>query len=79
MMYLCIKLYHQAMYYYQVIGKKHKKQVLLPKAVCCCLQTCNLCIIMYMMVLMSGQSLMVTGATVTMLRAKITPYYNVLH
>ena len=34
---------------------------------------------MYMMVLMSGQSLMVTGVTVIVLCAKITPYYNVLH
>ena len=34
---------------------------------------------MYMMVLMSGQSLMVTGVTVIMLHAKISPYYNVLN
>ena len=32
---------------------------------------------MYMMVLMFGQSLMVTGVTVIMLHAKITPYNNV--
>ena len=52
---------------------------MLPEAVCCCLQTCNLCIIMYIIVLMSGQSLMVTGVTGIVLHAKITPYYNVLH
>ena len=34
---------------------------------------------MYMMGLMLGQSLMVTGITVIALHAKITPYYNVLH
>ena len=34
---------------------------------------------MYIMVLMSGQSLMITGVTVIVLRAKISPYYNVLH
>ena len=33
---------------------------------------------MYMMGLMLGQSLMVTGVTVIVLHAKITPYYNVL-
>ena len=64
--------------YYQVIAKNINK-VLLPEAFCCCLQTCNSCNNMYMMVLMFGQSLMVTGVTVIMLHAKITPYYNVLH
>ena len=34
---------------------------------------------MYMMVLMYGQSSMVTGITVIVLHAKISPYYNVLH
>ena len=34
---------------------------------------------MYMMVLMSGQSLMVTGFTVTMLHTKNLPVINVLH
>ena len=34
---------------------------------------------MHMMVLMFGQSLMVTSVKVTVLHAKITPYYNVLH
>ena len=78
-MYPCIKLYHRATYYYQVIAKNIKKQVLLPEAVCCYLQTCNSCIIMYTMVLMFGESLMVTGVTVIVLHAKITLYYNVWH
>ena len=34
---------------------------------------------MYMMILLFGQSLMVTDVTVIVLREKITPYYNVLH
>ena len=34
----CTKLYHWATYYYQVIGKKHKEQVLLPEAVQGCIQ-----------------------------------------
>ena len=34
---------------------------------------------MYMMGLMLDQSLMVTGVIVTMLHAKTSPYYNVLH
>ena len=75
----CTKLYHRALYYYQVIDKNIKEKVWLPEAVCCCLQTFNSCIIMYMMGLMFGQNLMVTGVTVIVLHAKITPYYNVLH
>ena len=43
------------------------------------LQTCNLCIIMYMMELMFGQSLINTGVTVIVLHAKVTPHFNVLH
>ena len=34
---------------------------------------------MFMMGLMFDQSLMVTGVTVIVLHAKITPYYDVLH
>ena len=75
----CTKLYHWATYYYQIIGKKHKKQIWLPEAVCCCLQTCDSCIIMYMIGLMFGQSLMVAGVIVIVLHAKTSPYYNVLH
>ena len=73
MMYPFTKLYHRAMYCYQVIAKNINNKV------CCYLQTCNSCIIMYTMVLLFGQSLMVTGVTVIVLHAKITPYYNVWH
>ena len=69
----CIKLYVQTTYYYQVIDKKIKEQV------CLRLFVVDSCIIMYMMGLMLGQSSMVTGATVIVLHAKITPYCNVLH
>ena len=55
-------------------SQKHNQQVLVPEAVCFCLQTCNSCHTMYIMVLMFGQSLMVTGVTVIVLHAKITPY-----
>ena len=34
---------------------------------------------MYMMILMRGQSLMITGFIVIVLHTKISPYYNVLH
>ena len=53
-----------------------KEQVYFPEAVGCFLHTCNSCIIMYMMGLMLGQSLMVTGVTVIMLHAKTSLYYN---
>ena len=79
MMYPCTKLYHWATYYYQVIDKNIKEQVYLPEAVCCCLQTCNSCIVMYMMGLMLGQSLVVTGVIVIVLHVKTSPYYNVWH
>ena len=75
----CTKLYEWATYYYQVIDKNIKEKFTCLRLFCCCLQTCNSCIIMYMMGLMLGQSLMVTGVTVIVLHVKITPYYNVLH
>ena len=53
--------------------------VTLPEAVWCCLQTFNSCIIMYMMGLMLGQSLMVTGVIVIVLHANTSPYYNIWH
>ena len=52
---------------------------ILPQAVFCCLQTCNSCISIYMVVLLLGQSFIVTRFTVIMLRTIISPYYNVLH
>ena len=53
---------------------------ILPQAVFRCLQTCNSCISIYMVVLLLGQSFIVTRFTVIVLRTIIiSPYYNVLH
>ena len=80
MIYSFTKLYHRATYYYQSSRQKNlNNKFSCLRLFVVLLQTCNSCIIMYMMVLMFGQSLMVTGVTVIVLHAIITPYYNVLH
>ena len=40
-MYLCTKSHSQERKPYQVIGINISVQVLMPEAVCCCLQTCK--------------------------------------
>ena len=45
----------------QVIGTNIIYEYLLPEAVCCCLQTSNVCILMLMMGCMCVQSFIILG------------------
>ena len=49
--------------------------IIIEPGVCFCLQICHSCVIMYLIRLLLGKSLMVTGFKVIMLHAKITTYY----